>query len=121
MFVRDLVAQSGWIWAKPDFIEDNEKVEKRVSWLNQLGILRQPIKYSEVADALDGLSVPQAMALLSELELQACVCFGGRLGWLLYNEATSTRVAVNSGGQLCADGFCSSGRSGGRCRVDRRR
>mmetsp|Transcript_91123 Transcript_91123/g.262798 ORF Transcript_91123/g.262798 Transcript_91123/m.262798 type:complete len:999 (-) Transcript_91123:79-3075(-) len=70
-FVKDLVARSGWIWAKPDIIDDDEKVAKRVSWLNQFGMLQQPIDYAQVADALDGLRVPHAMVLLRELEVQS--------------------------------------------------
>jgi len=70
-FVRDLVARSGWIWAKPDVVSDDEKVAKRVSWMNQFSGLQQPIDYAQVADALDGLKVPHAMVLLRELELQA--------------------------------------------------
>jgi len=70
-FIKDLVARSGWIWAKPDVIDDDEKVAKRVSWLNQFGGLLAPIDYVDVADILDGLKVPHAMVLLRELELQA--------------------------------------------------
>jgi len=70
-FIKDLVARSGWIWAKPDIIDDDEKVAKRVAWLNIFGGLMQPIDYSQVADALDGLKVPHAMVLLRELEVQS--------------------------------------------------
>jgi len=70
-FIKDLVARSGWIWAKPDVIDDDEKVAKRVGWLNLFGGFQQPIDYAEVADSLDGLKVAHAMVLLRELELQA--------------------------------------------------
>ena len=52
-FIKDLVARSGWISARPDVIEDDVKVAKRVSLLNQFGGLMQPVNYAEVAlDAL---------------------------------------------------------------------
>jgi hypothetical protein len=70
-FIKDCVARSGWIWAKPDIIDDDEKVAKRVSWLNQFGGLLVPIDYAEVADMLDGLKVPHAMVLLRELEVNS--------------------------------------------------
>ncbi|CAK0865132.1 unnamed protein product [Prorocentrum cordatum] len=70
-FVKDLVARSGWIWSKPDVIDDDEKVAKRVAWINQFGGLSQPIDYAAVADILDGLKVAHAMVLLRELEVQA--------------------------------------------------
>lgn len=70
-FVKDSVARSGWIWAKPDAIDDDEKVAKRVSWLNQFAGLAQPIDFARVADVLDDLKVPHAMELLREVELQA--------------------------------------------------
>lgn len=70
-FIKDLIARSGWIWTKPDVIDDDEKVAKRVAWMNLFGGLQQPIDYAEVADALDGLKVPHAMVLLRELEVQA--------------------------------------------------
>jgi len=69
-FITDAVARSGWIWSRPDFIDDDEKVAKRVMWLNQFGGLNLPIDYAEVADMLDGLKVPHAMVLLRELEIQ---------------------------------------------------
>jgi len=69
--ITDAVARAGWIWAKPDIIDDDEKVAKRVSWLNQFGGLTCPIDYAEVADMLDALQVPHAMVLLRELELQS--------------------------------------------------
>jgi hypothetical protein len=70
-FIKDEVARSGWIWSKPDIIDDDEKVAKRVSWLNQFGALASPIDYADVADMLDGLKVPHAMVLLRELEMQS--------------------------------------------------
>jgi len=70
-FVKDQVARSGWIWGKPDAIDDDEKVAKRVAWLNLFGGLMQPIDYAQVADPLDGLKVAHAMVLLRELEVQA--------------------------------------------------
>mmetsp|Transcript_44556 Transcript_44556/g.85686 ORF Transcript_44556/g.85686 Transcript_44556/m.85686 type:complete len:1006 (-) Transcript_44556:63-3080(-) len=70
-FIKDLVARCGWIWSKPDIIDDDEKVAKRVSWMNLFAGLQQPINYAEVADMLDGLKVPHAMVLLRELEVQA--------------------------------------------------
>merc|ERR1719215_2286344 len=70
-FIKDLVARSGWIWSKPDIIDDDEKVAKRVAWMNLFAGLQQPIDYAEVADLLDGLKVPHAMVLLRELEVQA--------------------------------------------------
>merc|ERR1719221_654034 len=69
-FIKDLVARCGWIWSKPDIIDDDEKVAKRVSWMNLFAGLQQPIDYAEVADMLDGLKVPHAMVLLRELEIQ---------------------------------------------------
>ena len=47
-FIKDLVARSGWISAGPDVIEDDVKVAKRVSLLNQFGGLMQPVNYAEV-------------------------------------------------------------------------
>jgi len=70
-YIKDLVARSGWIWSKPDIIDEDERVAKRVSWLNQFGMLHQPINYAEVADLLDSLKVPHAMVLLRELEVQS--------------------------------------------------
>jgi len=70
-FVKDLVARSGWIWSRPDIVDDDEKVAKRVAWLNQFGMLERPIDYAQVADLLDGLTVPHAMVLLRELEVQS--------------------------------------------------
>ena len=48
-FIKDLVARSGWISARPDVIEDDVKVAKRVSLLSQFGGLMQPVNYAEVA------------------------------------------------------------------------
>jgi len=70
-FIKDQVARCGWIWSKPDIVDDDEKVAKRVAWMNLFGGLLQPIDYAEVADILDGLKVPHAMVLLRELEVQA--------------------------------------------------
>lgn len=70
-YIKDLVARSGWIWAKPDIVDEDERVAKRVSWLNQFGMLQQPIDYAQVADSLDGLKVPHAMVLLRELEVSS--------------------------------------------------
>lgn len=70
-FIKDLVARAGWIWSKADVIDDDEKVAKRVAWLNQFGNLRQSIDWAEVADILDGLRVAHAMVLLRELEVNA--------------------------------------------------
>lgn len=69
--IRDMVARSGWIWGKPDIVDEDVKVAKRVSWLNQFGMLQQPIDYSQVADMLDGLKVAHAMVLLREIEVSA--------------------------------------------------
>lgn len=69
-FIRNLVSRSGWIWSKPDVVEDDLKVAKRVAWLNEFGCLSQPIEWAEVADTLDSLRVPHAMVLLRELEMQ---------------------------------------------------
>ncbi|CAE8711475.1 unnamed protein product [Polarella glacialis] len=69
-FIRDLIGRSGWIWAKPDVIDDDQKVAKRVAWLNEFGCLKRKIEWAEVADILDGLRVPHAMVLLRELEMQ---------------------------------------------------
>jgi len=69
-FIRDLVGRSGWIWGKPDVIDEDTKVAKRVAWLNQFGCLNKPIEWAEVADVLDGLKVAHAMVLLRELEMQ---------------------------------------------------
>jgi len=70
-YIKDLVARSGWIWAKPDILDEDEKVAKRVAWLNQFGGLQRPIDYAQVADTLDGLKVQHAMVLLRELEVNA--------------------------------------------------
>jgi hypothetical protein len=70
-FIKDLVARCGWIWSKPGIIDDDEKVAKRVAWMNLFAGLQQPVDYVEVADLLDGLKVPHAMVLLRELEVQA--------------------------------------------------
>lgn len=70
-FILDLVGRSGWIWAKPDVIDDDEKVAKRVAWLNQFGGLQKVIDWAEVADTLDGLRVPHAMVVLRELEVNS--------------------------------------------------
>eukprot|EP00927_Polykrikos_kofoidii_P059173 TRINITY_DN5423_c0_g1_i1.p1 TRINITY_DN5423_c0_g1~~TRINITY_DN5423_c0_g1_i1.p1 ORF type:complete len:1037 (-),score=241.77 TRINITY_DN5423_c0_g1_i1:190-3249(-) len=70
-FIRDSVARAGWIWAKSDVVDDDEKVAKRVAWLNQFGGLRQPVDWVEVADVLDDLRVPHAMVVLRELEVNA--------------------------------------------------
>lgn len=70
-FILDLVARAGWIFAKPDIINEDEKVAKRVAWLNMFGGLQQPIDFAKVVDSLDGLHVPHAMVLLRELEMQA--------------------------------------------------
>lgn len=70
-FIRELASKAGWIWSKTDTIEDDQKVSKRVAWLNQFGGLRKPIKWSEVADTLDGLRVAHAMVLLRELEVNS--------------------------------------------------
>lgn len=69
-FIRNLVSRSGWIWSKPDVVEDDLKVAKRVAWLNEFGCLSQPIEWAEVADTLDSLRVPHAMVVLRELEMQ---------------------------------------------------
>eukprot|EP00933_Yihiella_yeosuensis_P055968 TRINITY_DN5494_c0_g3_i1.p1 TRINITY_DN5494_c0_g3~~TRINITY_DN5494_c0_g3_i1.p1 ORF type:complete len:1090 (+),score=311.08 TRINITY_DN5494_c0_g3_i1:70-3339(+) len=69
-FIRDLVGRSGWVWSKPDVIDDDLKVAKRVAWLNEFGCLSKPIEWDQVADALDGLRVPHAMVVLRELEMQ---------------------------------------------------
>ncbi|CAE7514713.1 unnamed protein product [Symbiodinium natans] len=68
--LRDLPAQGGWIWSKPDLIDDDEKVAKRVAWLNKYGCLAKQIEWAEVADLLDSLKVAHAMVLLRDLEMQ---------------------------------------------------
>jgi len=70
-FITDSVAKAGWVWSKSEVIDDDEKVAKRVAWLNQFGGLLQPINWAEVADGLDALRVPHAMVLLRELEVNA--------------------------------------------------
>lgn len=70
-FIREQVGRSGWIWAKSEIVDDDEKVAKRVAWLNLFGGLQQPIDYSKVAELLDELKVAHAMVLLRELEVQA--------------------------------------------------
>lgn len=67
-FIHDLVGRSGWIWAKTDVIDEDSRVAKRVTWLNKFGGLKQPIRYTEVADLLDALKVQHAMVLLREVE-----------------------------------------------------
>ncbi|CAE7454121.1 unnamed protein product, partial [Symbiodinium sp. CCMP2592] len=69
-FRRDLPAKGGWIWAKPELIDDDTKVAKRVAWLNKYGCLTKPIDWAEVADLLDSLKVAHAMVLLRELEMK---------------------------------------------------
>eukprot|EP00971_Amphidinium_carterae_P111225 2203103-Amphidinium_carterae.1 len=70
-FIFDMVARAGWIWARPDIIDDDVKVAKRVTWMNLFAGLQEDIDYAQVADALDALKVPHAMVLLRELEQQA--------------------------------------------------
>jgi len=67
--LRDL-PEGGWIWSKPELIDDDTKVAKRVAWLNKFGHLSKPINWLEVAEPLDNLKVPHAMVLLRELEMQ---------------------------------------------------
>ncbi|CAE7481221.1 unnamed protein product, partial [Symbiodinium sp. CCMP2456] len=67
---RDLPAKGGWIWSKPELIDDDTKVAKRVAWLNKYGCLTKPIDWAEVADLLDSLKVAHAMVLLRELEMK---------------------------------------------------
>lgn len=69
--IRDMVARSGWIWGSSYIVDEDVRVAKRVAWLNQFGMLQQPINYAEVADQLDGLNVAHAMVLLRDMELQA--------------------------------------------------
>mmetsp|Transcript_44931 Transcript_44931/g.106680 ORF Transcript_44931/g.106680 Transcript_44931/m.106680 type:complete len:570 (+) Transcript_44931:75-1784(+) len=69
-FIFTLAARAGWIWSKPDIIDEDVKVAKRVAWMNLFSGLANPIDYAQVADVLDGLKVPHAMVLLRELELQ---------------------------------------------------
>ncbi|CAE7819447.1 unnamed protein product, partial [Symbiodinium necroappetens] len=68
--LRDLPAKGGWIWSKPELIDDDTKVAKRVAWLNKYGCLTKPIDWAEVADLLDSLKVAHAMVLLRELEMK---------------------------------------------------
>eukprot|EP00929_Paragymnodinium_shiwhaense_P042161 TRINITY_DN21869_c0_g1_i1.p1 TRINITY_DN21869_c0_g1~~TRINITY_DN21869_c0_g1_i1.p1 ORF type:complete len:1032 (-),score=362.49 TRINITY_DN21869_c0_g1_i1:128-3223(-) len=70
IFISDAVGRSGWVWAKAEFIDNDTKVAKRVAWLNDNAGLKEPIRWSEVADTLDALRVPHAMVLLRELEVQ---------------------------------------------------
>lgn len=71
-FIQDTVSRSGWIWAKDkNFVDEDTRIARRVSWLNQFGGLRQPIDYAAVAEGLDGLKVAHAMVLLRELEVES--------------------------------------------------
>lgn len=71
-YIQDNVARSGWIWAADKtLVDEDTRVARRVSWLNQFGGLSKPIDYSEVADSLDGLKVAHAMVLLRELEVES--------------------------------------------------
>eukprot|EP00439_Symbiodinium_sp_Y106_P078300 s1891_g17.t1 len=75
---EDLLRICGWIWSKPELIDDDTKVAKRVAWLNKYGCLTKPIDWAEVADLLDSLKdgrplrcvVAHAMVLLRELEMK---------------------------------------------------